>query len=125
MKDREQMNAQIELQEAVATIESHGITLPDETKSELKGRQFYLTGLLEPMRLAAKEKSEKIAAAYRVRDNLRNSAIFFMLYPAEIPSAPTVIIPSELATFDETVCLLNAIRKIVSYDEIIIDDPYD
>ena len=125
MKNRKPINAKIDLESAMHILESHGIRLPFEAESEVKGRISYLAGLLENVRLSGTMKSEKIARIYLDRNNLRRSVIIFHVCEEGYPGSSTVIMPIAGASFDEVERLITAVRKIVSYTDIYISDLYD
>lgn len=110
---------------AVQELNDNGINLTTETQQELEDRLNYLSGLHEPIRLEASAITEGIADAYFRRNKVKRSVIIFQIDGGDYPGSSTVIMPDATADENQVFDLVEAVRKIVTFDHIFIDDLYD
>lgn len=108
--------------EAVNQLAKIGIRLPYEVRCEVVERLNFLEGFQYPMLMEMDTDSKQIAEAYLRRNQTRRSVILFKEREDEFAGSSTVLMPNATSKEEEIIELVDAMRKIVQFNKIKIDD---
>lgn len=113
------------LKEAEKLLRDNGVYLTPETNRDLKDRLCYLAGLSEPVWLKAEATTAKIVDTYLLRNEYRRSVIIFKFLNRDHPDWSTVVMPVGVAKPEEVSSLVDAVRNVVEFNAVVIDDLWD